>query len=235
MKKGIALLLITLSLGLLTMCGGSGGDGVESPTGASTGGTDGASSDSGSTSATSSTGGAAAGTAVLRVRLTDKPAEQYQAVNVTISTIRVHQSGDASGQAGQWVDLPVTATMPVDLLTLRNGVLQQLCETELAAGHYEQVRMVLTPNSGSGTSYNQSVVTADGVTHPLELPSGEVKIVHAFTAATSGTTDLTLDFDASKSIVQRGNGTYALKPTIKASSTSTGTETTAATTKSTTN
>ena len=215
MRKASALLFMVLSLGLLTMCGGSGGDsaGVQSVTGSSDSGTGGSSSE-----------GSSGGSGLLRVQLTDKPAEEYQAVYVTISAVRVHQSSSAGEQDGEWVELPVTAAMPVDLLTLRNGVLMELCQTQLAAGSYQQVRLVLTANSGSTEPYNQYLVTADGEKHPLEVPSGTIKIVHGFSTAASQTTDLTLDFDASKSVVARGNGSYGLKPVIKAtSSTSTTT------------
>ena len=83
----------------------------------------------------------------LRVYLTDKPAEQYLAVNVTIAAVRVHQSGDAGELAAGWEELPVTAAMPVDLLRLRNGVLFELCRANLPAGHYQQIRLVLAPSA----------------------------------------------------------------------------------------
>jgi hypothetical protein len=154
------------------------------------------------------------GNSTLHVRLTDKPAPQYTAVNVTITMVRVHQSSSAGeGEAG-WQDLPVTAAMPVDLLTLRNGVLYELCAANLPAGHYQQVRLQLAPNTGAEPPFNQSVVTADGVTHALEVPSGSIKIVHGISLNPEQVTELTLDFDAAQSVKQRGGG-FFMTPVIK--------------------
>jgi len=154
----------------------------------------------------------------LRVFLTDKPAEEYLAVNVTIAGIRVHQSASAGELEAGWVELPMTAAMPVDLLTLQNGVLLELGQTPLPVGHYQQLRLELEPNAGAEPPFNQSVVTADGVTHALEVPSGTIKINHGFSTDPEQVTDLTLDFVASESVVAHGNGTYSLKPVITASS-----------------
>lgn len=211
MKRASALLLFILSLALLPMCGGSGDDGagVQTITGAN---------ETGSDAAGTSTGGEIAATSLLRVQLTDKPAEEYQAVYVTVASVRIHKSGDAGEQDGEWIELPVTAAMPVDLLTLRNGVLYELCQSQLAAGHYQQIRLVLTPNAGTAAPYHQSVLAADGVEYPLEVPSGTIKIVHSFTVEATQATDLTLDLDASKSVSRHGNGAWSMKPVIKASS-----------------
>ena len=137
-------------------------------------------------------------------------------MNVTIVAVRIHQSSDAGETEAGWSELPVTAAMPVDLLTLRNGVLYQLCQVQLPAGHYQQVRLVLAPNSGAEPPFSQSVVTADGVSHALEVPSGSIKIVHGFSVDSLQVTDLTLDFDAAQSVVKKGNDTYSLKPVITA-------------------
>lgn len=226
MKKVPALLLFILSLGLLTMCGGSGGDGgLETLTGSSDTGaggtTPGGTTTDGTGTSGTTTGGDVAGTSVLRVQLTDKPAEELLEVNVTIASVRVHQSGGAGEAEGGWIEMPVTAPMPVDLLTLRNGVLLQLCETTLPAGNYQQVRLVLTPNTGAEEPFNQSVTTADGVVHPLEAPSGTIKILHSLSLGADQTTDLTLDFDAAESVRQRGNGEWFMQPVVKPAGTKT--------------
>jgi hypothetical protein len=212
MKKVSALLLFILSLGVVTMCGGGGDNaGLQTVTGSNETGTGG-----------TSTGGDTAGTSVLRVQLTDKPAEELLAVNVTIASVRVHQSGDVGAADGGWIELPVTAAMPVDLLTLRNGVLLQLCQATLPAGNYQQVRLELTPNTGTVEPFNQSVTTADGIVHALDVPSDTIKILHSLAMGADQTTDLTLDFDAAESVRQRGNGEWFMQPVIKPASSEAG-------------
>ena len=202
MMRKRTLVPLLLLLAALPMCGGSSGEDITTaPTTASSG------------------GGAPS---VLRVNLTDKPAEEYLAVNVTIVAVRIHQSSDAGETEAGWSELPVTAAMPVDLLTLRNGVLYQLCQVQLPAGHYQQVRLVLAPNSGAEPPFSQSVVTADGVSHALEVPSGSIKIVHGFSVDAQQATVLTLDFDASQSVKKRGNGTYFMTPVVRPASSTEG-------------
>ena len=201
MLRKSSLFALILLLSTLPMCGGSGGDGVADPTPA---------------------GGAAQSR--LRVFLTDKPAEEYSEVRVTIASVRIHHSGDAGEMDGEWMEIPVdpAVIMPVDLLVLRNGVLLGLGSAPLPVGHYQQIRLVLAPNAGVEPPFNQSVVTMDGVIHALEVPSGTIKIVHGFSVDTSQPTDLTLDFDASQSVKKRGNGTYFMTPVIRATSSTAG-------------
>ncbi|HEY6000976.1 MAG TPA: DUF4382 domain-containing protein [bacterium] len=161
--------------------------------------------------------GGAGGETNLRINLTDAPMMSMRQVNVTITSVRIHQSADAAPGAAGWHEIPVTAPMPVDLMRLRGGVLQELCSTQLAAGHYQQVRLVMMQNAGSGPPYHNSVMTADGQMHPVDMP-GELKIVHSFNVAQGALTDLTLDFDAQRSMRQRGNGSYFMQPVIGASS-----------------
>lgn len=157
------------------------------------------------------------GQGTLRVKLTDKPTEDFQSVFVTIELVRIHKSSGAGEGDGEWVDMPVTMAMPVDLLTLQNGVVKDLTGTVLAAGNYQQIRLQLTPNSGSEPPYNNYLVAADGTTiYPLEAPSGSIKIVHGVTVVEGQTEELIIDFDAKLSVKQKGNGTYSLQPVIKA-------------------
>jgi hypothetical protein len=152
----------------------------------------------------------------FRVNLTDAPMMSMQAVNVTISAVRVHESADAASDAAGWREIPVTAPMPVDMLRIQ-GVLYELCTATLPAGRYQQVRLVVRQNDGATPPYHNSAMTMDGVVHPVAMPA-EMKIVHSFVVADATTTDLTLDLQVQQSMHQRGNGEYFMTPVIGASS-----------------
>jgi len=159
---------------------------------------------------------------VLGVALTDAPACGFDEVNVTVSKVRVHQSDNASDNAGGWTDITLDPARKINLLNLNdptqpNLALESLGETPLAAGHYTQLRLVLVPNSGSQPLANSVVLSGITGEIALETPSGiqtGIKLIHQFDVGSGQRVDLLLDFDACKSIVKRGNGTYALKPVI---------------------
>ena len=158
------------------------------------------------------TSGGASGT--LGVSLTDAPACGFDAVNVTVSKVRVHQSSSASETDSGWSDIIVNRK--INLLVLNNGVLDTLGQVPLAAGHYTQLRLVLDPNTAQGLA--NSVTPAGGTETTLVTPSAGqsgLKLVNEFDVIAGQRVDLLLDFDACKSIVKRGNGTYALKPVVK--------------------
>ena len=158
------------------------------------------------------------GTGTLGVSMTDTPSCGFDAVNVTVHKVRVHQSSSASDTDAGWTDITLNPAGKIDLLSLTNGVLFNLGETTLPAGHYTQLRLVLDPNTGAGL-VNSVVPTGNGgievaLVTPSAVQSG-IKLVNEFDVAAGQRVDLLLDFDACKSIVTRGNGTYALKPVIK--------------------
>ena len=182
----IASLLAALLAALLAGCGGGGG------------------------------GSASGGSGTLGVSVTDSPACGFDAVNVTVRQVRVHQSSSASEADAGWADITLNPARKINLLDLNNGVLEVLGETPLAAGHYTQLRLVLDPNTGSGLA--NTVVLSGSTTEislvtPSAVQSG-IKLINQFDVAAGQRVDLLLDFDACKSIVTRGNGTYALKPVI---------------------
>lgn len=152
----------------------------------------------------------------LGVFLTDAPACGFSAVNVTVVKVRVHQSSTASDTDPGWADLTLNPARKINLLNLTNGVLEDLGQIPLPPGHYTQVRLVLDPNTGAGLA--NSVVPASGVEAPLITPSAVqsgIKLINEFDVPSGQRVDLVLDFDACKSIVTRGNGTYSLKPVIR--------------------
>ena len=189
-SKSLAWLMASLLAALVAGCGGGGGGG---------GG-----------------GDAAPAQGTLSVSLTDAPACGYDAVNVTVVKVRVHQSSSASDTDAGWTDISLNPARKINLLSLTNGVLEHLGETPLAAGHYTQLRLVLDPNTAVGLA--NSVVPSGGFETALVTPSAVqsgIKLVNEFDVASGQRVDLVLDFDACKSIVKRGNGSYALKPVIK--------------------
>ena len=161
-------------------------------------------------------GTATPGTGTLGVSLTDAPACGFDKVYVTVVKVRTHLSSSAADTDAGWTDIALNTAQKIDLLRLNNGVLFNLGETPLEAGHYTQLRLVLDPNTGAGLK--NSVVPTGGVETALVTPSAVqsgIKLVNQFDVGAGERVDLLLDFDACKSVVKRGNGTYALKPVIK--------------------
>ncbi len=158
------------------------------------------------------------GTGTLGVSMTDTPACGFDAVNVTVVKVRVHQSSSAADTDAGWTDITLSPARKIDLLSLNNGVLFNLGETTLPAGHYTQLRLVLDPNTGAGLVNSVVPTGTGGVEVALVTPSAVqsgIKLINQFDVVAGQRVDLLLDFDACKSVVTRGNGTYALKPVIK--------------------
>ena len=159
----------------------------------------------------------------LSLSLTDASTDQFQAVYVTISEIQVHRSG--GDPEGGWQTV-ATPGATFNLLSLVNGVREELGIATLEAGQYTQMRLIVgdTPDNGinilsQSHPFANYVIDTDNVVHELKVPSGMqsgIKIVRGFEINANQTTELILDFDASASVVIAGNsGKYILKPTIK--------------------
>lgn len=166
-------------------------------------------------------GGDSAGAGTLSVKLTDAPASPELAkVFVTVEKVRVHRADtDDEGDAG-WSEIVLDPPRKIDLLTLRNGVSVDLGQLRLAEGRYAQLRLVL----GKGPADNTVVLASDpGVEIPLRTPSGQqdgLKLIHPFRVSAGGTVELTLDFDAARSVVMTGaGGEAALDPAAPAAPT----------------
>ena len=155
----------------------------------------------------------------LGVSMTDAPACGYDAVNVTVRAVRVHQSSSAGEADGGWTDITLPEPRKINLLNLTNGILEDLGQTSLAAGHYTQLRLVLDPNNGNrmANSVIRTTTPKNTTEISLDTPSAVqsgIKLRSQFEVLSNQRVDLVLDFDACKSIVTKGNGAYALKPVI---------------------
>lgn len=161
--------------------------------------------------------GSEAGQGTLRFGLTDAPACGYDAVHVTIEKIRVHRNATAEDGDAGWSEIVLDPVRRVDLLDLRNGVIEELGEMPVTAGTYSQLRLVLADN-GSGPVPANSVTPTGGVETALTTPSAQqsgLKMNVNLEVKAGEVADFVLDFDACKSVVRRGNsGKYNLKPVI---------------------
>lgn len=162
-------------------------------------------------------GDATVANGTLRLALTDRPACGYDAVYVTIQKVRVHQgAGAGDGDAG-WAEVVLQPARRIDLLTLQNGVLDELGQTSLPAGKYTQMRLVLAEN-GTSAPWANSLVPTAGTELPLTTPSAlqsGLKLNINIEVPAGQLADVVIDFDACRSVVKRGNsGQYNLKPVL---------------------
>jgi hypothetical protein len=158
----------------------------------------------------------------LSLSLTDASTDQYQAVYVTVGEVAVHRANDPEDT---WT-VVATPNVTINLLSLANGVREQLALADLEPGEYTQLRLMIGTDYDNGVNilgqahpYANYVVDLDDQYQSLKIPSGlqtGVKIVQGFEINQNRTTELILDFDASKSVVVAGrSGKFLLKPTIQ--------------------
>lgn len=166
-------------------------------------------------------GGTPQGT--LRVSLTDAPNcrvgnADLEKVFVTVERVRVHQSSNAEPNNSGWTDIAINPAKKINLLDLTNGKLEELGTAPLPAGSYTQVRLVLSPNGGTIPA-NSIVHLGETLEIPMQTPSAAqtgLKLIRPFTVQPDTLVDLVIDFDACRSVVARGNGSYGLKPVMTA-------------------
>jgi hypothetical protein len=162
-------------------------------------------------------GRSASGAGTLRLALTDAPACGFEAVKVTLQSVRVHQSETATDQDSGWQTLSLNGDRQVDLLTLTNGVLMELGQTPLPAGRYQQLRLVLAENSTAKPLAN-AVKPINNNEVALSTPSAQqsgLKLKVNMDVAPDQLADYVIDFDACRSVVKAGqSGQYLLKPVL---------------------
>ncbi|WP_282036797.1 DUF4382 domain-containing protein [Saccharicrinis aurantiacus] len=143
--------------------------------------------------------------AKLSIRLTDAPAD-YEQVLIDVQEIHINASSEENSG---WQELEVLNPGVYNLLDFKNGMDTLLVDQELPAGKISQMRLVLGDN-------NQIMV--DGDLHNLDTPSAQqsgLKFKINAELVEGITYKLWIDFDAGRSIVEKGNGGYSLKPVIR--------------------
>lgn len=146
------------------------------------------------------------GTSTVAVRMTDAPATEADHLYVDFGRIELMPSGD--GEDG--VQTVAEEGGRIDVLTLTNGEVEDLGEIEVPAGTYHQVRIIV----------ENAQVHFGEETFDVVVPSGaqtglKVNIDPPLVAAAGTTNLVTLDFDASRAVIETppGSGNYLLKPT----------------------
>ncbi|SFU67095.1 protein of unknown function [Pustulibacterium marinum] len=144
--------------------------------------------------------------AKMSVKMVDAPGD-YDAVNIEVEDVVIKYANDTE------VSLDVDDET-YDLLQLTGGANAQLAlEEDIPAGTISQIRLVL----GGDNS-----IVVDGETYDLATPSAQqsgLKLNVNETLEAGYTYEYILDFDVEESIVTQGNGSYSLKPTIRATAT----------------
>ncbi|PYX22441.1 MAG: hypothetical protein DMG87_07725 [Acidobacteria bacterium] len=165
------------------------------------------------------------------------PQGPYRHVYVTVNDVLIHQSASASANDAGWIHLASGLKdnpLQVDLLGVANQCfLAMLGSAEIEPGTYQQIRVVLAPNSASvnnnkcGNVANCLMLTSDPSNTPqalqlssetqtgIKIPSGQIA-GGSFTVGSGQTKDLNIDFDACASVVVQGSGQYRLKPVLHA-------------------
>ena len=167
----------------------------------------------------------------IDVYVTDAPPDKnVTAVLLTVSSLEVHlaaaemeqeqeqsESGNQTqeqeqeqeeGNGGEWITIDISDNMSTfDLLKVK-GIEEFFGSSEVAAGKYTQVRLIV----------DKAEVAVDyGEPQEATVPSGELKIVRPFTVESGETTTLLIDFDAERSVVFTGSGKIQVKPVVKLS------------------
>lgn len=158
-------------------------------------------------------------TGVLNLSLTDAPVDQpnIAGVHITLQGMEYHKQNNSWATFDEW-EGPQT----FNLLDLTDGVSTLLGNFEMDAGQYNQLRFTLdAPVRGEGTPESPGcyIEFEDGTTAPLYVPSAEhagFKLTGAFQVPSNGTVELTVDFDARKSLAESSTGeVYILRPAVR--------------------
>jgi heat shock protein HslJ len=170
------------------------------------------------------------GSGILNVYVTDAPPrEEVTSIMVTLSEVQVHkaaaeqeqeqqQSGEGAqileqeqqGEGG-WITINISQdAAEFDLLDIE-GIEQFLGSSEIGAGKYTQVRLVVDTIKVAFKDASGN----EGELEEAEVPSKELKLVHPFDIVEGETTALVIDFDADRMVTVTGAGKIIVKPVVK--------------------
>ena len=193
---------------------------------------------SGSSSSSSQPSMGTVSTSISDPATCSAPEGPFSHVYVTVTDVQINQSSTAGDNDSSWVDLTPSlksAPQQLDLFGVANSscFLAMLgSNTEIQAGTYQQVRVILAANStqiannqckssancvvlASSPNSPQPLQLSSESTTGIKIPSGQIA-GGQFTVGVGQTKDLNVDFNACASIVVEPNGQYRLKPVLHA-------------------
>ena len=163
----------------------------------------------------------------LTVYVTDAPPrDEVTSIMVTVSEVQVHKAAAEQEQEqsasdnqtqeqeqqqtqegeGEWISISLSDNATTfDLLEIK-GIEQYLGASEITAGKYTQVRLVID---------KIQVKLGEGELQEATVPSEELKIVRPFDIIAGEATAMVLDFDADRMVTITGAGKITVKPVIK--------------------
>jgi hypothetical protein len=152
----------------------------------------------------------------LTVSMKDSPFSDAKALLVTFSIVSAHLSG------GDFITLPFVGGVSSRTCDLKKLTTAQdiLGVGPLPLGHYTELRLVVSSstiyfdNPSSATPCAASIAAPAGLSAPVTIPSGEVKLNSPFDLTSTSGAAILLDFDGDQSVKQTGNGSYMMTPVI---------------------
>ncbi len=164
--------------------------------------------------------GGGSDTGQISVAVTDTPVDVADAVLVSFTGVELKPQG------GPAFSIDFATPKTIDLLAYQNGERAVLLDgEEVPAGEYNWMRLKVQADPDvAGDSY----ITIDGADCELEIPSGDergLQMIRGFTVGVGSLTDMTVDFDLRKSVLQPPGQTtevpvcdgqaYVLKPVVR--------------------
>lgn len=151
----------------------------------------------------------------MSVAITDAPACGIDHLYLTIQRVRVNENAAAAESDPGWVDITPATPPRIDLLSLSNGLMLALGQTQMPVAAYQQLHLELASNSTAQTV--NTIVPSGGseqALDTLDMPKDGLTLVAPIAMRSDAMTEVVLDFDVCRSVVQRGDGSYALRPAI---------------------
>ncbi|MEZ4973345.1 MAG: DUF4382 domain-containing protein [Cyclobacteriaceae bacterium] len=153
----------------------------------------------------------------LKIAITDSPvdAKNVRDVNIVITNIEGMQDG--TWKSFRNFEQPIGVNL-LDYIGDRSVL---LIDQFSNPGEYSSIRIKLnmaSRNSSLIVNPQSNIVFSDGSSTPLYMPEGtahEIILDYKLGISSRGITNLTLDFDARKSIRKNENGEFILSPVIR--------------------
>jgi hypothetical protein len=145
----------------------------------------------------------------LFIKLLDAPAN-YQQLNIVIVYVSIHRIGGS--EPFGWSFASTQTVGPINLLGLRNGESAQLLLNKVSVGKYDQIKLRFGPCTVIENGSESLLTFYSG-------PTSEQVLDYTFEVQEGQQTQLTFDFNVSRSVSKIGFNSYLFKPAIRVQNT----------------